>query len=84
MEGKGNIMGDEMNQKREGKNIAELHDIALEYDLDIQATVEAVVECRAKMYEKRDKSILKSVIPLMDRLICEAGEYKRWMEEQRI
>lgn len=70
--------------KKEKITLSDLHDMALEYDLDIQETVEEIIECRVKMYKKRDKGILKSAIPLMDRLIYEAEEYKRWLEEQRI
>lgn len=60
--------------------LAELHDIALEYDLDIQGTVETIVEYRSKMYDKRDVKILGSVLPLLDTLIYEAEQYKEWLE----
>ena len=60
--------------------LAELHDTALEYDLDIQGTVEAIVEYRRKMYDKRDVKILGSVLPLLDTLIYEAEQYKEWLE----
>lgn len=60
--------------------LAELHDTALEYDLDIQGTVETIVEYRRKMYDKRDVKILGSVLPLLDTLIYEAEQYKEWLE----
>lgn len=60
--------------------LAELHDTALEYDLDIQGTVETIVEYRSKMYDKRDVKILGSVLPLLDTLIYEAEQYKEWLE----
>ncbi len=72
---------DKIRHRREkNETLAELHDAALEYDLDIQATVEEIVERRYKMYKKRDVGILKPIIPLLDRLIHEAEEYKGWLE----
>lgn len=61
--------------------VAKLHDAALEYDINIQSTTDTIVEYRLKMFEKKDKKVLKSIIPLLDTLIYEANQYKEWLEE---
>ena len=63
------------------KELLKLHDTALEYDSDIQTTTDTIVEYRIKMVDKKDRRILKSIIPLLDTLIYEANQYKEWLEE---
>lgn len=63
------------------KELLKLHDTALEYDSDIQTTTDTIVEYRIKMVDKKDRQILKSIIPLLDTLIYEASQYKEWLEE---
>lgn len=62
------------------KELISLYDTALEYDIDIQATVDTIVEYREKMFNKKDGRILKSIIPLLETLIYEANQYKDWLE----
>ncbi len=58
-----------------------LHDIALDYDLDIQITTDKISERREKMFKEKDAGKLKSIVPLLDDLIYEAGQYKEWIEQ---
>ena len=62
-------------------DMSKLHDIALDYDLDIQITTDRIVECREKMFKEKDSRELKSIVPLLDILIYEAGQYKEWIEQ---
>ena len=63
------------------RELSKLYDTALEYDIDIQTTVDTIVEYRTKMFDKKDSRILKSIIPLLDTLIYEANQYKEWIEQ---
>lgn len=62
-------------------DLAKLHDTALEYENDIDASVDTIRNYRIKMIDKRDVTILKSVIPVLDILTCEIKQYKEWLEE---
>lgn len=63
------------------KELSKLHDIALDYDLDIQITTDKIAECREKMFKEKDTGKLKSIVLLLDALIYEAGQYKEWIEQ---
>lgn len=63
------------------KELSKLHDIALDYDLDIQMTTDKIAERREKMFKEKDAGKLKSIVPLLDDLIYEAGQYKEWIEQ---
>lgn len=76
-ERKRNISG----RNGQAKELSKLHDAALDYDLDIQITADKIVECREKMFKEKDSGKLKSIVPLLDALICEAGQYKEWIEQ---
>ena len=62
-------------------DLVNLHDMALEYENDIEGSVDTIRNYRLKMIDKRNAAILKSVIPVLDILIYEAGQYKEWLEE---
>ena len=62
-------------------DLVKLHDMALEYENDIEGSVDTIRNYRLKMIDKRNAAILKSVIPVLDILIYEAGQYKEWLEE---
>ena len=71
-------------QYRKGRKMSDLvklHDMALEYENDIEGSVDTIRNYRLKMIDKRNAAILKSVIPVLDILIYEAGQYKEWLEE---
>ncbi len=63
------------------KELSKLHDIALDYDLDIQITTDKIAERREKIFKEKDAGKLKSIVPLLDDLIYEAGQYKEWIEQ---
>ena len=62
-------------------DLVKLHDMALEYENDIDGSIDTVRDYRIKMIEKRNVAILKSIIPVLDILIYEVGQYKEWLEE---
>lgn len=76
-ERKRNISG----RNGQAKELSKLHDAALDYDLDIQITTDKIAECREKMFKEKDSGKLKSIVPLLDTLIYEAGQYKEWIEQ---
>lgn len=63
-------------------DLAALHDIVLDHDLDIIRDAERISEYRVEMYHKKDKKILKKAIPMLDRIIHNAQVYKGWLEEE--
>lgn len=78
--------GQEPKRKISGRNgqgmeILKLHNIALDYDLDIQITTDKIAERREKIFKEKDAGKLKSIVPLLDDLIYEAGQYKEWIEQ---
>lgn len=64
------------------KDLALLHDMALDYESDITTTLDTISEYRVKMWNKKDEKILKSIIPLLDTLIYESEQYKEWLENE--
>ncbi|MDE7430615.1 MAG: hypothetical protein K2N34_01640 [Lachnospiraceae bacterium] len=62
-------------------HLVELHDMALEYESDIEQSLNTISSYRIKMKDKKDEEILKSIIPVLDNLIYEAQQYKEWLEE---
>lgn len=64
------------------KELANLFDLALDYENDIIATVETIVEYKKKMYEKKDAHVLKRIIPHLDTLIYKVERYKEWLENE--
>ena len=62
-------------------DLAELYDTALEYENDIDGSIDTIRNYRIKMIDKKDAEILKSIIPVLDILNCEIEQYKEWLEE---
>ena len=62
------------------KDVAGLHDAALEHEMDVIRITEKITECRIKMCKNHDTEALKSVIPLLDELIREVDRYREWLE----
>lgn len=62
-------------------DLAKLHDTALEYENDIDRSIDTIRNYRIKMIDKKDAEILKSIIPVLDILTCEIELYKEWLEE---
>ena len=62
------------------RDVAGLHDAALEYELDVIRVTEKITECRTKMCKDHDIEALKSAIPLLNDLIHEANWYREWLE----
>ena len=61
-------------------DLAELYDTALQYENDIDASVDTIRNYRIKMTDKRNAEILKNIIPVLDILSYEIGQYKEWLE----
>lgn len=62
-------------------DLAKLHDMALDYENDIDASVDTIRDYRIKMIDKRDAAILKNIISVLDILSYEIEQYKEWLEE---
>lgn len=62
-------------------DLVKLHDMALDYENDIDASVDTIRNYRIKMIDKRNGEILKSIIPVLDILSYEIEQYKEWLEE---
>lgn len=62
-------------------DLVKLHDMALDYENDIDASVDTIRNYRIKMIDKRNVEILKSIIPVLDILSYEIEQYKEWLEE---
>lgn len=62
-------------------DLVKLHDMALDYENDIDASVDTIRNYRIKMIDKRNAEILKSIIPVLDILSYEIEQYKEWLEE---
>lgn len=63
------------------RDLVKLHDMALDYENDIDASVDTIRSYRIKMIDKRNAEILKSIIPVLDILSYEIEQYKEWLEE---
>ncbi len=61
-------------------DLAELYDTALEYENDIDGSIDTIRNYRIKMIDKKNAEILKSIIPVLDILTCEIEQYKEWLE----
>lgn len=62
-------------------DLVKMHDLALDYENDIDASVDTIRNYRIKMIDKRNAEILKSIIPVLDILSYEIEQYKEWLEE---
>lgn len=62
-------------------DLVKLHDMALDYENDIDASVDTIRNYRIKMIDKKNAEILKSIIPVLDILSYEIEQYKEWLEE---
>ncbi|MDE6053393.1 MAG: hypothetical protein K2G55_06480 [Lachnospiraceae bacterium] len=62
-------------------HLVALHDMALQYENDIEQSFDTISSYRIKMINKEDEEILKNIIPVLDNLIYEAQQYKEWLEE---
>lgn len=63
------------------RDLVKLHDMALDYENDIDASVDTIRNYRIKMIDKRNAEILKSIIPVLNILSYEIEQYKEWLEE---
>lgn len=66
------------------KELAKLHDEALEHEHSILDYTEQISNLRVKMYEERDKEQLYYIIPALNGLIDETEKYKEWIKEQGV
>lgn len=64
------------------KDLAQLHDDALDYEQSIEIDVEMLSETRLKMCRENDVEILKQIIPALNALIHDAERYKEWILKQ--
>ena len=66
------------------RELAKLHDDALEHEYSILDYTEQISNLRVKMYEEKDKEQLVYIIPALNGLIDEAKKYKEWIKEQGV
>lgn len=59
-----------------------LHDEALDHEHDILQDVEMLAELREKLYESRDKDVLKLIRPVLNSIIHDTERYIEWLEEK--
>lgn len=64
------------------KDVAQLHDDALNYEQNIEIDVEMLSEARVRMWRENDVEILKQVVPALNTIIHDAERYKEWILKQ--
>lgn len=63
-------------------NLVKLHDEALDYEHNILKDVEMLSDIRVKMYDNRDKEILKEIRPVLNAILYDTERYIGWLEEK--
>lgn len=66
------------------KDVAQLHDNALDYEQNIEIDVEMLSEARLKMYRENDAEILKQIVPALNTIIHDAERYREWILKQNL
>ena len=61
-------------------NLAKLHDEALDHEHSILQDVEMIAELREKLYENRDKEVLKLIRPVLNAILHDTESYIEWLE----
>ncbi len=64
------------------KNYEQLHDDALDYEMDIETDVEMLIEKRLKMYREKDAAVLKEILPALNAITHDVERYKEWIQKQ--
>lgn len=64
------------------KDVAQLHDNALDYEQNIEIDVGMLSETRLKMYQEQDADILRLIIPALNTIIHDAERYREWVLKQ--
>lgn len=64
------------------KDLAKLHDDALEYEIALLKYAEMLSEHRIKICTEKDREELLLVIPVLNGIISEAKEYRGWIKRE--
>ena len=64
------------------KDYEQLHDDALDYEMDIETDVEMLIEKRLKMYREKDAAVLKEILPALNAITHDVERYKEWIQKQ--
>lgn len=65
-------------------DLSKLHDEALEHEHSILSDVEILSDLRVKMYDKKDKEVLKEISPVLNAIIYDTKKYIEWLEEKAL
>ena len=64
------------------KDLAKLHEDALEYEIALLEYAEMLSEHRIKICTEKDQEELLFVIPVLNGIISEAKEYRYWIKRE--
>lgn len=62
------------------KELSKLHDEMLEHEHNILADVEMLSDLRNKMYDNKDKEVLKEIRPVLNAILYDTEKYIGWLE----
>ena len=61
---------------------AKLHDEALDHEHSILEDVEMLSDLRVKMYDNKDKEVLKEIRPVLNAILQDTEKYIDWLESR--
>ena len=64
------------------KELAKLHDEMLEHEQNILSDVEMLSDLRVKMYDTKDKEVLKEIRPVLNAILYDTEKYIDWLESR--
>lgn len=59
-----------------------LHDEALDHEHSILQDVEMLSDLRVKMYDNKDKEVLKEIRPVLNAILYDTEKYIGWLESR--
>lgn len=72
----------EENKSAGMREFAKLHDELLEHEHDILSDVEMLSYLREKLYQNKDKNILKEIRPVLNAILHDTENYICWLESK--
>lgn len=64
------------------KELVKLHDEMLEHEHNILSDVEMLSDLRVKMYDSKDKEVLKEIKPILNAVLYDTERYIEWLESE--
>lgn len=64
------------------KELSKLHGEMLEHEHNILADVEMLSDLRNKMYDNKDKEVLKEIRPVLNAILYDTENYIGWLESR--